>query len=293
MKRCARLVAILLPIFFTAPALVASPGESPISATGDEAPLEKRSVPSGDLLLPLYEVDTLAADGLTTLWAVRNDSLSSIDIEVLYYEPDAPQAFQRRDVFTIGPKAIKTVNVRFVENLEVSPDGIARGYAIFRVMGSGPQEIQGDYFVITPGQNFASGFRLVNIDSDSSQNELCRTATIRFMQGGGFTGGTTYRIWFEAETPPMGENPVISYAVYSEAGGTPVLEAELPVEESAFDVDINTLLGPFQGQVSFGAVEFSFSGTVGDPPRNRLGSVSGVLDALGSYSVGIESSCTN
>ncbi|MEM1177546.1 MAG: hypothetical protein AAGM22_04325 [Acidobacteriota bacterium] len=255
-------------------------------------PVEKRAVPSGDVLLPLYAVDTNDPEGTTTLWALRNDSLESVDVEVLYYEPDAPQAFQRRDVFTLAAKSIKTVNVRFVENLEVSPDGFARGYVIFRALTDGFDQLQGDYFLITPGENFASGFRLVNIDEGSVHNELCRSATIRFMRGGGFSGGTTYRIWFEADTPPAGSQTVVTYAVYDEPGNL-LLEAELPVEDSAFDIDIATLLGPFQGLVNFGAVEFSFSGTVGSPARNRLGTVSGVLDALGSYSVGIESSCNN
>ena len=266
--------------------------EAPPAEESSSEVAEKRAVPSGDVLLPLFEVDQSDAAGTTTLWALRNDSLSSVDVEVLYYEPDAPQLFQRRDVFTIAPKSIKTVNIRFVENLEVGPDGFTRGYVIFRALTDGANQLQGDYFLITPGQSFAAGFQLVNIDMESSQNELCSTQTIRFMRGGGFTGGTTYRIWFEADTPPMGSNAVVSYAVYDEPGNL-ILEAELPVEESAFDVDIQTLLGPFQGTVNFGAVEFSFSGTVGSPPRNRLGTISGVLDALGSYSVGIEATCNN
>ncbi|MEO1084969.1 MAG: hypothetical protein AAFY88_12060, partial [Acidobacteriota bacterium] len=255
-------------------------------------PVEKRAVPSGDVLVPLFEVDTTDPAATTTLWALRNDSLESVDVEVLYYEPDAPQAFQRRDVFTLAAKSIKTVNIRFVENLEVGPDGFARGYVIFRALTDGFDQLQGDYFLITPGQNFASGFRMINIDEGSVHNELCRKATIRFMRGGGFSGGTTYRVWFEADTPPSGAQTVVNYAVFDEQGNL-IIEAELPVEESAFDVDIATLLGPFQGQVNFGAVEFSFSGSVGTPPRNRLGTVSGVLDALGSYSVGIEASCSS
>ncbi|MEO1370431.1 MAG: hypothetical protein AAFX50_24890 [Acidobacteriota bacterium] len=267
-------------------------GLFPTPPGADGAPVEKRAVPSGDVLVPFYAVDTADPAGATTLWALRNDSLETVDVEVLYYEPDAPQLFQRRDVFTLAPKSIRTVNIRFVENLEVGDDGFARGYVIFRAVSDGFDQLQGDYFQITPGENFASGFRMVNIDEGSVHNELCRKATIRFMRGGGFTGGTTYRVWFEADTPPVGSQPVVNYAIFDEPG-TLIFEAELPVEESAFEVDIATLLGPFQGQVNFGAVEFSFSGSVGSPPRNRLGAVSGVLDALGSYSVGIESSCSN
>lgn len=264
----------------------------PADEAAAAAPVQKRAVPSGDVLVPLYSVDTADPAGATTLWALRNDALSSVDVEVLYYEPDAPQLFQRRDVFTLAAKSVKTVNIRFVENLEVDPDGFARGYVIFRTLTDGADELQGDYFLITPGENFASGFRMVNIDEGSVHNELCTKATIRFMRGGGFSGGTTYRVWFEADTPPNGTQSLVNYAIYDEPGNL-IFESTLAVAESAFDVDIATLLGPFQGQVNFGAVEFTFSGTVGSPPRNRLGTVSGVLDALGSYSVGIEASCSN
>ncbi|MEM6795587.1 MAG: hypothetical protein AAF725_16530 [Acidobacteriota bacterium] len=262
------------------------------TAFADEPPV-KRPVAGGDLLLPYFEVDTTNPQGLTTLWSLRNNSLQEVDVEVLYFETDSPQAPQRRDVFTLAAKAIRTADVRFVPNLEVDADGVARGYVIFRGL-EGADALQGDTFTITPDQNFASGQRLLNIDSTSPNQELCSSSTVRFLLGGGFTGGTNFRIWFEADSTPMGgDDAIVSYSVYSEAGGSPVFTTDLPSQQNSFEVDIETLLGPAQGAVNFGALEFSFSGMVDDPPRNRLGHVSATLDALGAYSVGIEATCNN
>ena len=270
--------------------LVAALPTVAIADSDGQQPAEKRAVASGDLLLPLYQVDTNDTSGLTTLYSLRNNSLETVQVEVLYYEADGPQAFQRRDTLFLTPKAIKTVDIRNVANLEIDADGFARGYVIFRTLTVNANDLQGDYFTITPGEAFASGLRLVNIDQESAFNELCGTSVIRFLRGGGFSGGTSFNIWFEAETTPI-DPSTISYSVYDEVGNL-IFGTTLPTDKSAFSVDIGTLLGPFDGVVNFGAIEFSFSGQVGDPARNRLGHVTATLDALGLYSVGLEATCS-
>ncbi|MEM8932456.1 MAG: hypothetical protein AAGE94_14840, partial [Acidobacteriota bacterium] len=90
----------------------------------------KRDVPTGRLLVPYYEVDVNGATGTTTLFAVRNESLATVEIDIQYFEADAPQAAQRTDRVSLGAKGVHTVNLSFVQNLEVDPDGFARGYVI-------------------------------------------------------------------------------------------------------------------------------------------------------------------
>ncbi|MEM6793603.1 MAG: GDSL-type esterase/lipase family protein, partial [Acidobacteriota bacterium] len=244
----------------------------------------------GDLLLPYYEVDTTDPNGLTTLWSVRNETESSAQVAVQYFAPDTPQSFQRCELVDLPPRGIKTFDVRSASSLETDSDGVARGYILFRGLEEN-SDLEGDAFVITPNENFASGQRLLRLGTDDPRQDLCAAQTVRFLLGGGFSGGTTFRIWFEADGPVDPAEQIVNYAVYSEAGGEPVLSAQLPTREAAFEVDIENLLGPFLGTVDFGAVEFTFSGEVGG--RSRLGHVSATLDALGAYSVGLEAVCSD
>ena len=249
--------------------------ESPGSVVADGA---KRVSASSRLLLPYFRVDTTNGAGDTTLYAIRNETLGSITVDIQYFEADSPQAPQRTDQVNLGPKQIHPVNVRDVANLEVDGQGIAEGYVFFSVM-DGESVLSGDYFQVTPGDAFATGERMIDADPLSSQSGLCGTFSTRFLSGGAFSGGTTLTFWFEAETLPV-DPSTISYTLYGESGDV-ILTSDLPVDQVAGQVTVETLLGPFNANA--GAVEIQFSG--------RVGYVSATLSASGLFSVGLDAVC--
>lgn len=243
---------------------------------------DKTDVPGSRLLLPLYLVDTTEPDGVTTLFSVRNQLDVPADVEVRYFQADAPQAPQRTDSMTLAAKAVAPVNIRLVPGLSADADGVARGYVIVEATTEGAV-IQGDYFRVTPNQDFASGFRMLNVDPGSSHNDLCGLFTIRFLNGavGGFDSGTRFIVWLEADEAPDPSTPVFAYSAYDESGGL-VLSNTFFADEVAFEVAAADLfVGPLQAE--FGAVEFQFVDTVGH--------VAAILSAFDRYSVGLEAFC--
>jgi hypothetical protein len=275
LKTSHRLLGWLAALVLTAtwaPLQAAGPAEPPAAA--------KTDVPGARLLVPLYLVDTTDPNGVTTLFAVRNQLDTPIDVELRYYQADAPQSPQRTDAVALAAKAIKTVNVRQVPGLAVDADGVARGYVVAVALTEGAR-IQGDFFRVTPGEDFASGFRMLNVDPASAHNDLCGLFTMRFLNGGGFDSGTRFIIWLEADEAPDPESPVLAYSAYAESGEL-VLSNTYFADEVVFEVAAADLfVGPLQAD--FGAVEFQFIGTVGH--------VAAILSAQNRYSVGFEAFC--
>ncbi len=250
-------------------------------ATG--SPATKEGTVGAQLLLPLYLVDTANPLGQTTLWAVRNESASEIQLEVSYYGADAPQTPLRTDLFNLGRKEIKTINVAFVSGLQVDPDGFARGYVTFATV-AGESVIHGDYFLLNDAENFGSGSRLINIDPASAGNDLCNRFSMRFLDSSLlFDSGTIYTVWIQSDEPLSGN--AFSYFVYDEAGGDEELSNTFPGSDVAFQISANELmLGPGGLNLEFGAIEFQF-------PSGVVGHVSAIMSAFSRFSAGYEATC--
>ncbi len=285
LRRCSYLaVALLLatPASGAGARIEAAPEKKPPGATEVGIPRIKTEVPGARLLLPYYLVEKNNISGASTLFAVRNESASPVDITISYFETDRPQTAQRVENVTLAAKQVKTVQIRDVPDLLVDGDGFARGFVIFETV-DGSAALQGDYFQVTPGEGFASGDRLLNIDPISANNELCRRFTARYLNGGAFSGGTSFFIWLQSDGPPSSETPVLFYTLYGESGET-VFNAAVHSDRVAFTEKAATLvtLGPVSGP-NFGVIEFEFNETVGH--------IAAVLDASGLYSVGIDAVC--
>ncbi len=253
-----------------------------LAAAGQGAPATipnpKAATAGSRLLLPLYLVDTSVPDGAVTIFTVRNELDVPAEIEIRYFRTDSPQAPQRTDPVTLAGKQVWPVNVRMVDDLQVDENGIARGYVVIEALTEGAV-IQGDYYRVDPTEDFATGFRLLNIDAASSDNDLCGLFTLRFLNGGGFDSGTTFLVWIDLDLAPAGE--VFALAAYDEAGNL-LQTRTFAADEVAFEVSAEELLHPFvQG---FGAIEFQLS-------DGAVGHVSATVSAEGRYSVGLEAAC--
>lgn len=250
-------------------------------AAVDPAPSSKRAGASARLLVPFFEVDLASAAGASTFFSVRNEITQAVDIQISFYTPDSPQSPFHSEAVTLASKQVRTVNVRGQPNLIADVDGIARGYVIIETI-EGEAVIQGDYFQITPNEAFATGSRLVNVDPDSANNDLCSVFTIRFLNGGGFSGGTELTLWLDLSVAPQDEK-VLSYVVYSESGNL-IFFTDLSMNEVALRTTASELTSLVP--TNFGAIEIQLNNGV-------QGHVSAVMKALGLYSVGLEASCSD
>jgi len=270
------LTAVFLALGLLAQATAAAARPSP-TGTVDA----KTATTSARLLLPFYRVDTTSLDGATTLFAVRNELDVPVELEIRYFRTSGPQAPQLPpEQVTLAEKAVKTVNVRTVDDLEVDADGVARGYVIIEALTEGAV-IHGDFFQVTPGEDFATGARLLNVAPQSPHNDLCQQFSMRFLNGGGFDGGTRFVVWLESDTAPDPDEPIFDLAAYDQPGNLLNVRSFF-AEEVAFEVSAAELLAPVSED--FGAIELQFSG-------GRVGHVSAVMSADDRYSVGLEAAC--
>ncbi len=255
------------------------------SATAPRAAPKEGTV-GAQLLLPFYSVDTVTPGGPTTLFAIRNESASQIDVVIRYYGTDRPDQPQSDQTIQLAAKAIRTVDIGSVIqtlNLQVDLDGFARGYVTFAT-GQGEAVIHGDYFLLNNAENFASGSRLVNIDPSSNGNDLCNRFSMRFLDSAlFFDSGTLFTVWIQADEPLSG--PAFSYLVYNQAGGNEQLSSSFPASDVAFQVSANLLMSADpELDLEFGAIEFQF-------PAGTVGHISAVMSAFNRYSVGYEATC--
>jgi hypothetical protein len=247
---------------------------------GTAAETTKRSSASARLVLPFFEVDMANPQGTTTFFAVRNESTVDVELRTSYFAADRPANPLHVDTTTLGGKAVLTVDVRIVPQLLVDADGFARGYAVIEALTEGAI-IQGDRFQLTPGQGFATGSRLLNADPASRDNDLCSLFTMRFLNGGGFDGGTELVFWLDLDSFSTANPPRLHYSVYNQAGELR-FSAELPASGAAFKRTVASLVAVLP--TNFGALEIEL-------PDGMVGHVSGVMSALGLYSVGFEAAC--
>ena len=271
MKSPVLLVLMLLSTL--APAAVSA-------AAPDGGPAVKRAGTSARLLVPFFEVDMSNPFGASTFFSVRNEILQPVDVLITYYATDRPQSPLHFDPVTLPPKKLQPVDIRSIPNLLVDDDGLARGYVIIETV-SGEAVIQGEYFQITPDESFATGSRLVDIDPQSADNDLCSVFTIRFLNGGGFDGGTVFTFWLDLDVAPQ-DTPVLSYEVYNEAGERRFFVANVPANQVAFRRPASELVSIIP--TNFGAVEIQLVDGI-------QGHVSATMSALGRYSVGLEAVC--
>ncbi len=241
----------------------------------------KRGGTAARLLLPYFEADMAGNPPLTrTLFAVRNEINQPVDVRISYYATDRPQSPLHSETVTLTGKRVLAVDVRSKPNLLIDDDGLARGYAIIESL-AGESVLQGDYFQLRPAEGFASGSRLVNIDRTSPDSELCSVFTVRFFNGGGFDGGTLLSFWLDLDHAPE-DTPVLSYAVYSEAGDLRLFVPDVPANQVAFRLRASDLVS--LDPIDFGAIEFQFVDGI-------RGHIAATMSALGLYSVGLEAVC--
>jgi hypothetical protein len=217
-----------------------------------------QNVPSSDLLVPYFEVDSANPGGLTTLFAVGNSTEKPVDVLATVYTNwgipilEVPFTLQSREVRTVNlrdwfrtggnpAKALATAELQHLaaaasgqrspkDNLyyssEVRP-GLLVGYVIVRTQGTRPDALWGDWFNVDVGGNLARGDVLANIDRSTGCPGLCKRHLLRYLTGGGFDGGTEIIIWRSSVGKPSSD-PVAGLKMQADA--TAFNEPGLPIE---------------------------------------------------------------
>ena len=273
-----RIVRSTEPIDLAAARARAAERRAAAARAGGESALRSLAAPaldpSGDQWIVPFVVDTGNPGGTTTLLAVRNETETGGVAEILVEFFDAAFAEFHTVDLDLTPDAVQTFNLRDQPGL---PGGIARGFA--RVTPGDGDLISVDYFVVNPGENFATGG--LGIDFIEEQCAFWKT---RILVGGPFTGGT--RLTFLVNGPrgsdPMVDPPTVSGLVYDEAG-VAAGSFEIFPDDWVFEVDVADLIAPATSL--FGAIELMIDSIVGN------GYLIVEIGAAGRYSVGFSGVC--
>ncbi len=166
----------------------------------------------GALWVPGFEVAAGDPEGPTTFFAVRNTTDEAVEVDVAYHGERLAAEPLRTDVFTLGPRQTLICDVRAdLTGLDVA-GGVATGLVVISERG-GSTVLEGDYFRIDSGGDFAAGDRLVRSE------DFCGRQEIRFVD---FGSGSRLRILLER--PRGAAMPSFSYVAYSEAGAAIVAD---------------------------------------------------------------------
>lgn len=223
---------------------------------------ERTSSTTDSLLVPYFQVDRRSKRGVTTLFAVRNETGRELPVRILYLNSLEAIAQVTREV-TLAPHAVHTVNLRDVGGLEADPDGMARGLVLLGVIGGWKNDtdfLSGDFIVLDPATGFSTGNTLVNVSVSDPENEFCTGWGSRFFNGGRPQAAsdltfTVDRPGGEAELDP----PTVVGTVYDEAG-TPVQSFEIRTDLHTFRLPAEDLA---PASLPSGSLSISFVDTEG------------------------------
>lgn len=221
------------------------------------------------LIVPGFEVDTNDPDGPTTLFSIRNTSDIALELTINYYGDRLIPDPLRADHVTVDPQRTLTYNVRdHLDGLDLS-EGVARGLVTISEDDSvASLDIQGDYFRVDFGKDFATGERLVR------PKEFCFEQEARFVD---FGSGSEIRIVLNR--PAGMGTPSFHYTVYDEEGNNH-LDMPFFTDENLLVLDAADLTENRR----FGTLVFDFADSEG-------GWVSARYSAFGRFSVELNGAC--
>ncbi len=254
---------------------VAAGGSGIVYVAGKDSDNAFKITPAGTVLsavaglvVPGFEVEVEDPQGPTTFFAVRNTSGEEVLGRADYYGSASTEPL-RSDAFILGPRETLARDVRAdLSGLEVE-DGLATGFVVITELGgTTAPNLEGDYFRLDWGNDFATGDRLVR------PADFCVRQEIRFVD---FGSGSQLRVLLNR---PRGEEvPSFSYTAYAE-DGTVVASGEVSTSDYLSVLDIGELV---PGN-NFGTVWFDFSSSGG-------GWVSARYSAFGRFSVELNAAC--
>jgi len=239
-------------------------------------PAPKVDSPFAELVLPYFENDVDGSTFTSTLFAVRNPSLSDATTATVSYF-DLQGNLRTTENISVAPAAVFTRNLRDVPGLAIDPDGFSRGFAVIQ----SDDPLSGDTFHVDPVGNFATGDRLIGM------TELCLSWDFRFLQGGPFDGGTTLQIFVDTPLGASASDPPTVAVIVFDEGGKAFGTVGLHMAQNSVSVPVGNILAALPGSLgpSFGSLWLVFS------PASGGGHIQGFYTAEDRYSAGLKGSC--
>ncbi len=248
------------------------------SALTGELAGAKVEAPSTFYIVPHFLVDTLDPGGDTTLLGIRNEHNTAQDVSIQYLPTDSLSSLTTQ-TRNLDPKEVWTINLRdALSGQAADVDGFIRGWA--RVLSNDPTSV--DYFQATPSDAFAFGELPIDIDA----GEFCEMYKVRFLIGGGFSGGTVITFMLDL---PLGGNstidpPSVTGTVYDENGNM-INNFSIWTDDFSFQLNASALVN---AGTNFGSLDIRFE-NIDNGFSGGAASVS--HDASGIFSVGLKGFC--
>jgi hypothetical protein len=231
--------------------------------TAPAAALAGRSAATSDVLLvPYYESDRKDPNGVNTLFAVRNETDRELPVRILYVGVLGAVEQQVQEI-SLPANALRTVNLRDVPGLPADADGVARGLVILGVIGHDGESsdlLSGDFFVVDPATDFATGNTMLNMSLDDSGNEFCAEWGSRFFHGGAFSGNSTFRFVVDEAAGGTEIDPPTAVGTVYDEGGVALSSFEIRTDLNSFELSSGQIV---PGGAAFGSVSIRFPATQG------------------------------
>ena len=227
---------------------------------------------SRNLIAPYFAVESGNPYGLTTLVAIRNDGGETANVLVTV-RGGSPEGVITSFGYTLAPNQVRTFNLRDVVPASAAgADGMVHGWVVAQALE--PALLSGDFFLVTPDEDFATGFELLDADT-----AYCRKWSTRFMNGGAFSGGTVYHV-FAPFAGGSGGPEVFTATAYTE-DGTALGTSRVDSARQSFSVAASTLVPPGN---EFGSMTIEFA-------DGTDGVVLAEHRASGRFAVGMTANC--
>lgn len=227
--------------------------------------------PGSIFIIPYYEVSTIDPLAEVALMSIRAEEGASPEIE--FYPAAEDEPIYLTKVVDLAAKEMWTANLRDqLAGVPGVPSGVVTGW--IGVVSTNPVSV--DSFQIFPSEAFATGANAFKFA------DLCESWRVRFLIGGGFSGGT--QIMLFALDPQGGDSstdpPTFEGEVYDEDGNL--------LNTFAVWTSENTRLRPASGFVAgdenFGSIDVRVLSPNG-------GYAAATHDASGLYSAGLKGYC--
>ena len=225
-----------------------------------------------NLIAPYFAVEVGNPNGLTTLVAIRNDGTEEANVLVTV-RGGRPEGLITAFAYTLVPNQVRTFNLRDVVPASAADaGGVVSGW--ITAQATGPALLSGDVFLVTPDEDYATGFELLDADA-----AYCRKWSSRFLNGGAFSGGTIYHV-FAAVPGTPGSGDTFTSTAFAE-DGTEVGEVGVHRTYRSFSVPATDLVPAGR---AFGSITFELA-------EGTDGIILTEHRASGRYAVGVTANC--
>lgn len=281
-----------LHLHFLALVLLAIPGhaeELPLDLSAIDSPYTSTIPRNADEIPPTWLVmpHAVVSHDTTTLISVRNQLAREVVATLQWQDPRTGFVHGIENI-ALEPRETANRNLGLIDwdwggNSFGEREGFLRIAALDPVsLEILPNAIFGDFFVVRDGEDFATGDRLMDPESEG-----CRRPLTRYLEGGAFDGGTTVQLYVPGPYSLPRDEPLVSGDVYDEAGeyfGTILVTTR----REAFSIPVEAILevlDPGRSQISdFGSIEWR--ATSGAPLVVQVHH-----EAMGRFSVGATATC--